>query len=131
MHCKRILLVDDEPDAIEFLLDLLEDNGYSVITANTAMEGLEQIRAQRPDLVCLDVLMPEESGISLYQKLRTDPVLHRIPVLISSGLSFNRELRLTDYLTLPDGSTIPEPDGVVEKPVDIRQFLATVRRLLP
>ena len=130
MSGRTVLLVDDDPDAVEFLQDLLTDNDYEVLTASNATEGLARMREERPDLVCLDVLMPEESGISMYQKARIDPRLKGIPILISSSLSFTRELNLEDCLCLPDGTVIPEPDGIVEKPVDIEQFLETVRKSL-
>jgi CheY-like chemotaxis protein len=126
----RIVVVDDEPDTVEFLQRLLEDNGFEVVTASSATEGLQRIRETRPDLVCLDVLMPQESGISLYQKLRSDPDLRRVPVVMSTALSFSRELSKIRYRTLPDGTTIPEPEGIVEKPIDIDQFLQTVRRVM-
>lgn len=130
MAGKLVLLVDDEPDAVEFIQDLLEDHGYSVITASTATDGARQIHEHHPDLVCLDVLMPGESGISLYQRMRTDPQLSKIPVIIISGLSFNQELKKIDCLTLPDGTQIPEPNAVVEKPVAIDMMLNAVQRLL-
>ncbi|RLB60101.1 MAG: response regulator [Deltaproteobacteria bacterium] len=130
MSVKRVLLVDDEPDAVEFLQDLLEDNGFEVCTADTAEMGLRQVREQRPDLICLDVLMPEESGISLYQKIRTDPDLGQIPVLFISGLSLSRELSQIHYLELPDGTRLPEPDGVVDKPVEIGLFMKMVEQVL-
>lgn len=130
MAGELILLVDDEPDAVEFIQDLLEDNGYAVITAGTATDGAALIHERDPDLVCLDVLMPGESGISLYQKMRADPVMQKIPVIIISGMSFSRELKPLDCLTLPDGTHIPEPNAVVEKPVAIEQMMSAVRRLL-
>lgn len=130
MSKQCILLVDDEPDAVEFLRDLLEDNGYTVLTASSARAGLACARKYLPNLICLDVLMPEESGMSLYQKLRTDSALKKTPVVITSGMSFNKELRQIVYLELPDGTTIPEPDGIAEKPIDIEHFMTLVRRVV-
>ena len=130
MSHQRVLLVDDEPDAVEFLRDILEDNGYEVDTASNAQEGLTRARAQPPNLICLDVLMPEESGMSLYQKLRTDPALKHVPVLIISGMSFSKDLQQIEYRDLPDGTVIPEPEGVAEKPIDIDQFMAMVQRVV-
>lgn len=131
MNRQRILLVDDEPDAIEFLQDLLHDHGYATSSASNAQDGLDRAREQPPDLVCLDVLMPKESGISLYQKLRTDPTLCRIPIVITSGLSFSRELKQIEYRKLANGTVLPEPDGIVEKPVDVEAFMSIIRRVLP
>jgi CheY-like chemotaxis protein len=127
---RTVLLVDDEPDSLDFLRAILEDHDYRVLVANNAHRGLQLVREQRPDLICLDVLMPEESGMSLYRKLRSDAELKRIPVLITSGLSFSRELRNIEYRIGDDGSEIAEPDGIVEKPVRIDLFIAAVRKAL-
>ena len=130
METKKILLVDDEPDVVFFLQTALEDNGYEVFTATSALDGLEEIHREKPSLVCLDVLMPEESGISLFQKLRTDPELENIPILIYSGLSLSRDLDKIDFLKLEDGTALREPEGFLEKPVDIDDFLSLVKSVL-
>jgi CheY-like chemotaxis protein len=127
---KKIVIVDDEPDVLMFLQTALEDNGYEVFGASNALDGFRIIKEIRPGLVCLDILMPEESGISLFRKLKTDPGLKDIPVVIQSGLSLSGDLDHVDFLELEDGSTIPEPDGYVEKPVDIDRFLAVVRKVI-
>jgi len=130
MSAQRILLVDDEPDALEFLRDLLEDHDYVVASADSAAAGLAQAKKERPDLICVDVLMPEQSGMSLYQQLKTDPELKNIPVFITSGLNVSRDLDKIEYRRLPDGTIIPEPEGFVEKPVNIQRFMDLVSRVL-
>lgn len=127
---KKVVLVDDEEDIAMYLQTALEDGGYVALMATNVPDGLELIRKERPDLVCIDILMPKESGFSLYQKLKTDPELASIPVLITSGLSLSKELKDVDYLTLPDGTHLPEPNGVAEKPITAPQFLAKVRGVL-
>lgn len=125
-----VLLVDDEPDALEFLRDLLEDNDFSVVSASSAEAGFTTAKKHHPDLICLDVLMPERSGMSLYQKLRSDPDLRHVPVLIMSGLSLSRDLAQVEYRRLDDGTVIPEPDGFIEKPVNVARFLALVAEVI-
>ena len=129
-NLKKVILVDDEEDIALYLQTALEDGGYVALTASNVPDGLELIRKERPDLVCLDILMQRESGFSLYQKIKTDPEIASIPVLITSGLSLSKELKDVDYLTLPDGTRLPEPDGVAEKPITAPQFLAKVRAIL-
>jgi CheY-like chemotaxis protein len=126
----KIALVDDEPDVVLFLQTALEDNDFIALTATGAVEGLDLIRREQPSLVCLDILMPEESGLSLYHKLKSDPGLRHIPVIILSGLSLSKDLRDVDYLRLEDGTTIPEPEGFIEKPAVADQFIALVREVL-
>ncbi|MBW2350305.1 MAG: response regulator, partial [Deltaproteobacteria bacterium] len=64
---KKILIVDDEPDIIAFISVVLEENGYSSISASNGIEGLELLRKEKPDLVLLDLMMPKKSGIAMFQ----------------------------------------------------------------
>ncbi|MBW1810505.1 MAG: response regulator [Deltaproteobacteria bacterium] len=130
MSAKKIVIVDDEPDVVMFLQAALEDNGYIALTASGAGEGLELIKQSMPDLVCLDVLMPKESGISLFRKLRTDSKLKEIPVIINSGLNFSRDIEPMEFLKLENGVVLDEPEGYIEKPVDVERLLYIVRKVL-
>jgi CheY-like chemotaxis protein len=130
MNKKKIILVDDEEDIVDYFQIALEDAGYVALTASNVPAGWELISKERPDLVCLDILMPEESGMSLYKKLKTDPVLKNIPVLITSGLSLSKELRDVNYRILPDGTELPEPEGIAEKPITAAQFLSKVKAVI-
>lgn len=127
---KKVIIVDDEPDVALFLQTALEDNGYTALTAANAADGLSLIRRERPALVCLDILMPQESGISLFQKIKNDPEISNVAVIFDSGLSLARDFERLDYRHLPDGTLIPEPDGFIEKPIDAESFLALVERVL-
>jgi len=84
---KRVLCVDDDPDIRLFVVTVLEENGYTPLTATNGEEGLEIIKKERPDLVTLDVLMPRQSGIKMYRELRTDDSLKNIPVILLSGIA--------------------------------------------
>ncbi len=125
-----VLLVDDEEDIVLFLQMLLEDSGYMALTASSASEGLGLIRKEKIDLVCIDILMPEESGISFYKKLKTNPEFRDMPVILMSGLAMSRELGDSDYLNLPDGTVLAEPDGFVDKPVDVDLCLSLVGKTM-
>ena len=72
---KKILIVDDEPDIVSYLEMVLQDQGYETSTAGNGNEALEAVRADRPDLVTLDITMPEASGTRFYKEIRTDPEL--------------------------------------------------------
>lgn len=126
----KILIIDDEPDVLTFVQAALEDNGYQALTAHNARKGLETIKREKPALICLDVLMPRESGISLFKKLRSDPDLKGIPIVILSGLSLSRDLDHVDYLELDDGTVLEEPDGYIEKPVDVARLLSVIKKVL-
>ncbi len=87
MKPKKILVVDDEEDIVEFYEQLLEDNGYDVISAYDGQKALALVKENKPDLILLDLQMPEETGTGFYRKLRNKGELRDIPVIIISGLS--------------------------------------------
>ncbi len=84
---KKILIVDDEPDIVSYLEMILQDNGFATLTAGNGNEALRLVRSERPDLVTLDISMPEASGTRFYKEVRTDPKLKRIPVVIVTAVT--------------------------------------------
>ena len=84
---KKILIVDDDPNIIDYLTTLFEDNGYSTFSARDAKEGLKIARKETPDLITLDLEMPEEWGPRFYRKMCQEKTLKIIPVIVISGLS--------------------------------------------
>ena len=121
-----VAIVDDEEDITTYLRVALEDAGYCVVATTDAGGALSLLSRTRPDLICLDLLMPEQTGVSLYAELVRHPELGQVPIVILSGLT-NRE-GLAELLNQADG--LPDPAGFVEKPVEIEQFLRLVQRLL-
>ncbi|MBU8934334.1 MAG: response regulator [candidate division Zixibacteria bacterium] len=122
----NVLIVDDEPDVAKYLAMILRANGFSPTVANSAEEGYEMVSDLKPDLICLDIMMPRESGVSMYQKLRESKDTQTIPVLFISGAEQEDKFDFRAYLP---NESIPEPDGYLEKPVDIDKYLAKVRQL--
>ena len=84
---KKILIVDDDPNIIDYLTTLFEDNGYSTFSAHDVKEGLEIAKKEVPDLITLDLEMPEEWGPRFYRKMSQEKLLKNIPVIVISGLS--------------------------------------------
>ncbi len=122
-----VAVVDDEEDITTFLGLVLVDNGYRVLTLNKANVAMDALRRERPDLICLDLLMPHVTGASLYKEIRSDGALERTPVLILSGLAAQQDL---NELLRRDGGAHP-PEGYLEKPVKTDAFLELVAKLLP
>jgi len=120
-----ILVVDDEEDIVTFLTTLLEDHGYATLKARTGTEALTCIRAKRPDLVTLDITMPEQSGVRAYREIKTDPELARTPVIIVTGIASEFEQFISSR------KQVPPPEGYVSKPIDKDRLVAMVRTLLP
>jgi CheY-like chemotaxis protein len=114
---KKILVVDDEADVRTFLKTALRKAGYEVVTADNGAEGLQVARAEKPDLITLDLMMPRQSGTDFYRHLQKDAALAKTPVIVISGLS-GRHL------------AVPEPFAVFDKPIDPREFIDTVERAI-
>jgi twitching motility two-component system response regulator PilH len=127
---KRVLCVDDDPDIRLFVVTVLEENGYTPLTATNGEEGLEIIKKERPDLVTLDVLMPRQSGIKMYRELRTDDSLKNIPVILLSGIARRTFLRSQEALTEFGSENVPEPEAYMEKPVEPEELADMIKKII-
>jgi len=87
---KKILIVEDDPAVAEYLTTLFEDNGYIVCSAMSAQHGFELAQKEQPDLITLDLELPDEWGPRFYRKLSSDKDLKNTPVIVISGLSGNK-----------------------------------------
>ncbi len=122
----KILIVDDEPDIVMYLRLLLENNGYTVASASDGKEGLELARAESPDLICLDIMMPKKTGVALYQEIKTDPELKRTPCVIISAYESAYSFKGQAFRRMVQDRSIPEPLRFFEKPIDVDAFLGFV-----
>ena len=113
----KILVVDDESDIRTYMRTLLTQHEYEVVTASDGNEALEVARREKPDLVCLDLHMPNRTGTEFYKKLVRDKDLGGTPVIIVSGLA-GREV------------AVSKPVAVFDKPIDPDEFLLAVEKAL-
>lgn len=127
---KKILIVDDEPSVVTYLELLLRDNGYETVSAPNGKDGLEKARQERPDLVTLDISMPESSGTRFYKELKTDPDLAATPVIIVTAVTGYGGDPYAYKKFLSGRHLVPAPDGFFPKPIDREQFLEAVEKLL-
>lgn len=121
---KKILVVDDEPDMREFLTTVLEDHGYAFDTAKDGEEAMAKVEADPPDLIALDVSMPQKSGVGVYRALKNDDRFKSIPVVFITGVTDEFEKFISSR------RRVPAPEGYIQKPVDHDRFLAMVEKLL-
>ena len=121
---KLILVVDDEPDIVAFLTTLLEDNGYRTASARDGQDAWSKARADKPDLVSLDITMPEKSGVRFYRDLKNDPDLKDVPVIIVTGVSDDFQKFISSR------KQVPPPEGYISKPIVEKTFLETVAKLI-
>lgn len=124
---KKVLIVDDEPEAIDFASAVLEENGYIPISAEDGIEGMEKVKAERPGLILLDIMMPGKGGIAMYRDLRKDEQTKDIPVIIITGVARGQRFEESMMRKDPD---IPLPDGYIEKPMKPEGLLDLVKKLL-
>jgi CheY-like chemotaxis protein len=114
---KKILVVDDEADVRRFLTAVLEKRGYETLTAADGREAFEIAEREHPDLVILDLQMPDQRGTDCYRRLAKHKGLQDTPIIVVSGLA-GRHL------------AVREPVAVFDKPIDPEEFGATVDRAL-
>jgi DNA-binding response OmpR family regulator len=127
---KKILFVDDELDMRIFLSTVLRTEGYEAVAARNAMEGLQKARDIGPDLVIMDVMMPQAGGVTLFQEVKKDPRLKHVPIIMLTGVSekaFSHHLKM---LNIRIDDSLPPPDAYMEKPLDPARLVETIERLL-
>jgi len=121
---KKILIVDDEPDMVEWLRAFFEDNGYSTIHAFNGFDGFELAQKEKPDLITLDITMDKESGIKMYRKLNESDDVSGIPVIMVTGVSpeFKGFIERRKQVN--------PPAAYFEKPVEKDALLKAVKDLI-
>ena len=144
---KEILIVDDSEASVVFLSQIIEDNGHRFRVANNGEEASMAIKESRPDLVLLDLMMPRKSGITVFQEMKDDPNLKKIPIIIITGAAEATGVNLKTGEEIPRktdendternfGIVLHEmlkgltPDGFIEKPVDPALLSEKIKELL-
>jgi len=127
---KKILIVDDDLDVRIYVRTLFEPSGYAPVVARNGNEGLLKAKQISPDLIILDVMMPEAGGVSMYRELKADQELKDIPVIMLTGIgekSFSHYLKM---LNIKVKDPIPQPDAHMEKPLDHEKLLEFAKKIL-
>ncbi|MBU2027231.1 MAG: response regulator [Proteobacteria bacterium] len=123
---KRILIVDDDPDLVEAISMILKSKHYEVIVAYGGVEGLEKTKTEKPDLIVLDVMMPDKDGYTVCKELKADPVLCEIPVLLLTAVvSHISTTRFSHQMGMET-----EADDYMDKPVEPVELVKRVEALL-
>lgn len=117
---KRILVVDDEPNILTLLKMNLEINRYEVITAETGNEAIKKALTESPDLILLDLMLPDIDGVTVCQKIRTEPSIRTIPVIMLTAKTEETDM----IIGLEVGA-----DDYITKPFSIREVLARIKVL--
>lgn len=118
---KRIHIIDDEPDMVKIATDLLESDGYTVTSSTHPKDGLKKVRATPPDLLLLDIRLPDMDGFQVCKELKSDPKTNHFPIVMISVKSDETDV----VVGLEMGA-----DDYISKPFRKKELLARVRTVL-
>jgi two-component system response regulator VicR len=119
---KKIVHIEDEADMIDLVKLILERKGYQVIGATGGQEGLDAVREHRPDLVLLDLMMPDIEGWDVYQQMRAHADTRQIPVIVVTAKAQNIDKVL--------GLHIAKVDDYISKPFSPQELVEAIERVL-
>ena len=119
---RKVVCVEDEPEIIDLIRLILGRKGFDLTGATGGLEGLDAIRRVKPDLVLLDLMMPDMDGWEVYQQMKADPELKNIPVIVVTAKAQSIDKIL--------GLHIAKVDDYVTKPFGPQELLQSVERVL-
>jgi two-component system alkaline phosphatase synthesis response regulator PhoP len=109
MDQKTVLIIEDEEDAAELFSEMMRVSGYRVLKTSKSAPAISMMTADKPDVVLLDIMMPEVSGLDILRQMRRDPALANIPVIVVTAKSMPADIKngmeagASTYLTKPVG----------------------------
>jgi two-component system phosphate regulon response regulator PhoB len=137
---KKILIIDDDPDALTYLSTVLQDHHYETITASDGDEGLKKLQEIVPDLILLDLMMPKKSGVKFLNEIKLNEALKHIPIIVESGASNVTGVDMKNYIENNPfrdrkdrilGTHIDTtPQAYIEKPIDPKELIDTVKKFI-
>jgi DNA-binding response OmpR family regulator len=119
---KRVVCIEDEPEMIDLVRLILGRKGYDVIGANGGIEGLDAVRREHPDIILLDLMMPDMDGWEVYQQIKADPALKQIPVVVVTAKAQSIDKVL--------GLHIAKVDDYITKPFGPQELLESIEKIL-
>ena len=126
---KTILVIEDEEDVVQFLRMALEDGGYRVLEAKDGEKAMECIKSDKPDLITLDLIMPNKTGIGLYSELRRSSEYKDIPIIVITGVDRDSQ-GMISFREFLQKRSVAGPESYLVKPINAEELLGTVRNVL-
>jgi len=145
---KKVLVIDDDEKTVKFISVALQEHGYETVSAPDGMEGFEKVKAEKPDLVILDVMMPKRTGFVLFKLLRKNEEYKDIPVIMLTAVADSlseldakkddtfespydrlRESLRKNIQEMRDEGLV-KPEMYVDKPIDLDDLAAKVKELI-
>jgi CheY-like chemotaxis protein len=129
MRSQKILVVDDDPDVVEYLSSFLEDEGYLVRAAGDAVDARSMLETFRPDVILIDVMLPGKSGLDLLVALRRSETWSGLPIILVTGDDQVLQENCQSYLETH--RDVRGPEDVLGKPIERDKLLAALREVGP
>jgi len=126
---RKILIVDDEPDTRLFISNLLSTHGYSIVLAKTGTEGLRRVLAEKPAVIIIDMMIPNDGGIRLYRDLKRNPELDRIPIIMLSTIARKTFFKWQKARSSGTGGPPSRTDMYLGLPPEADELLLAVEKL--
>jgi two-component system alkaline phosphatase synthesis response regulator PhoP len=118
----KILIIDDDPDALETMTAVLETHDYEILTALSGLEGISKASKEKPDLIIMDVLMPEVDGFVTCKMIKENKEIKNIPVILLTGTGMVGDME--------KGFAAGAKDFMI-KPIDWDKFFLKIKKLIP
>lgn len=126
-----IFVVHDDPHFLTFVANVLKPSHIAVIGIESRIACLDRCRRERPALLILDLMMPDDEGMHLYRQLCNDPALRQIPIILVSAIDHDLFFSYHQFACSKSSHSLPLPQAYFEKPVEADELIGCVTSLLP
>lgn len=126
----KVLVIEGDLNMRIFLCNLLRADGFDPLDAPDRITGIKIAKTQRPALIVLDGMLPEEESIELYYRLKLDSEMQHIPVVVLASIDQRTFCYYQKCQSLQHSIKVPDPDAFLTKPTEAEEFLDAVHRLI-
>lgn len=126
----KVLVIEDDLNMCIYLCNLLRANGFDPSDARNRVAGIEKVRSEKPALIVLDGMLPDEESIAIYYRLKSDPDLQHIPVVMLASIDRRTFCYYQKCQQLQHPVKVPDPEAFLTKPPEAEEFLTVVKRLV-
>jgi DNA-binding response OmpR family regulator len=126
----KVLVIEDDLNMRIFLCNLLRADGFDPLEAPDRIAGIKMARAEQPMLIVLDGMLPDEQSSEIYYRLKSDPELQHIPVVMLATMDQRTFCYYQKCQSLQHSLKVPEPEAFLTKPTEAEEFLGAVHRLV-
>lgn len=122
--------MDDDPDMRIFFSAILKTGGFKPVTAKNGTEGMNKVKKENPEFIVIDVPMPDNGGMQMYRRLKSDRRLKQIPVLMVSSIDKQTFTHYQKTKGIRLGQDVVSPEAFLEKPPEAAEFIGLIQEIL-